>query len=142
MARRDAGLEDVNLLELAPVRTAEWSEVEGRVVVERPPSLARGPRRWIETLSALTGVKRIRLDAVGSSAWRRLDGAHTVGEVCAALRAELGAACEPAEERLGLFLGMLRREKLVAYPGWDDEAIAAWRAARRSVVKCYTHSPL
>jgi hypothetical protein len=127
MRRRRAALEAVNLLDLRPVRTADWREVAGRVVVERPPSLRRGLGRLIETLSFLTGVRRLRLDELGGATWRLLDGGRTVAELSAELRAAFGAACEPAEERLRLFLTMLRREKLVGYPGWDDPAIARWR---------------
>jgi Coenzyme PQQ synthesis protein D (PqqD) len=117
----------VELRELAPVRTAAWREVDGRVVVERSPVPAHGWRRLVDTLFFLTGVERIRLDALGSSVWRRLDGAATVGEVCAGLRAEFGAGCEPVEDRLGSFLATLRRGKLIAYPGFDDADIARWR---------------
>ena len=117
----------MDLLELAPVRTADWRDVDGRVVVERPPTPSHGWRRFVDTLFFLTGVERIRLDALGSAAWRRLDGEATVGEVCAGLRAEFEAGCEPVEERLGMFLATLRRGKLIAYPGVDDEAIARWR---------------
>lgn len=128
MRRSDHGLDQVDLLGLRPVRLAGWNEVEGRVVVERPRPLERGLRGLAARLSHWTGVPRLRLDALGGAAWRRFDGAATVGVVCAALRAEFGEGCEPAEERLRLFLAMLRRENLIAYPGWDDEAIARWRS--------------
>ena len=127
MRRRPSDLGEVNLLDLRPVRTADWREDGGRVVVERSPPPARGLGRLLEAFSFLTGVKRLRLDALGGAVWRRLDGAATVGEVCAGLRAEFGAGCEPAEERLGLFLATLRRGKLIAYPGIDDQSIARWR---------------
>jgi hypothetical protein len=95
-----------------------------RVVVERPRPAGRGLRGLGERLSFLTGVKQVRLDEIGTYVWRRLDGAHTVGEICRQMRDELGERAEPVEERLRLFLGMLRRENLVGYPGWDDERIA------------------
>jgi hypothetical protein len=127
MSKRDRQLAGVNLLELAPVRIASWSVVEGRVVVERPKPARRGPWGWLEKLSWLTGVPRLRLDDTGGFVWRRLDGSTPVGELCAAMRREMGEACEPAEERVGVFLRMLRKEGLIAYPGFDDEAIARWR---------------
>lgn len=132
MSKRDRQLEGVNLLELAPVRTATWKEVEGRVVVERPKPLRRGPMGWLEKLSWLTGVPRLRLDDTGAFVWLRLDGAVSVGEVCEAMRGEMGEACEPAEERVGVFLRMLRKEGLIAYPGFDDEAIRAWETWEHS----------
>jgi hypothetical protein len=123
MARHDAGLENVNLLDLRPVRTAPWGEADGRAWVERPLPPVRGLRGLVLRLSFLTGAKRLRLDDLGSAVWSRLDGEATVGEVCEAVREEFGERCEPAEERLRTFLGILRREHLVGYPGWDDERI-------------------
>ncbi len=108
-----------NLLELAPLRTASWSEDAGRVVVEMPaPSRPwRAPLAW---LSSKMSSKRVRLDEVGSLAWTLLDGRRTVGEVAAALRERFGERVEPAEERLGTLLRPLHRGGLVGYPGYDE----------------------
>lgn len=122
-------LEGVNLLAIAPVRVAPWQETGERVVVERPLPPVRGPLSLLKRLSFLTGVKRLRLDTLGTAVWRRLDGRRTVGEVVAELRDEFGDGCEPAEDRLRLFLTLLRRERLVGFPGADDERIAEWRAS-------------
>jgi hypothetical protein len=126
VARARDPLEGVDLLGIAPERTAVWREEEGRVVVERPLPPVRGARSLLLRLSFLTGVKRLRLDELGAAVWRRLDG-RTVAEVLAALRGEFGARCEPAEARLRLYLGILRRERLIGLPGIDDAAIAEWR---------------
>jgi hypothetical protein len=120
VSRRRDPLAGVNLLELAPRRLAAWSEVEGRVVVERPRPRGRGWRRLKAALAYRFAVRRIRLDEVGSAAWLGLDGRATVGEVAGELRARFGAAIEPAEERLGQLVRLLRREGLLAYPDWDD----------------------
>lgn len=109
----------VNLLELTPQRVASWKEVEGRVVLERP----RPPRRlaalgaWI---SYWLSARQIRLDELGSRAWRSLDGSRSVRQVAQELRREFGEAAEPAEERLGSFVRMLRREGMLVYPEWDE----------------------
>jgi len=119
-------------LEVAPVRTAAWSERDGRVVVERPLPAVRGLRSLLHRISALTGVRRLRLDERGSLAWRRFDGATSVGEVARALRAELGeaAGADPAdaEARLVRFVRTLRNEGLVGLAGLDDAHIAEWRS--------------
>ncbi len=123
--RRDARggdpLAKVNLLELTPVRRAPWREQGDRVVLERPPVVGRGPRALLERLLQALSVRCIRLDEVGSCAWRLLDGCHTVGEVAAELRQHFGEAVEPAEERLGHLVRQLRQQGLLAYPEWDGE---------------------
>lgn len=132
-------------LEVTPVRTAAWSEHDGRVVVERPLPPVRGLRSLLQRVSALTGVRRLRLDERGSFAWRRFDGATSVGEVAHALHAELdGPAAGPAPaaspsegraeaaERLVRFVRTLRNEGLVGLTGLDDARIAAWRAGNPS----------
>lgn len=113
-------LAGVNLLEIAPVRLAGWEDREGRVVLERPRPLSRGLRGLLERLAFQMASRRVRLDAIGSSAWKSFDGATTVGEAARALREEFGEAAEPAEERLGQLVRMLRREGMVGYPGWDE----------------------
>ena len=109
----------INLLELAPFRVARWRQVEDRVVVERPKPRARFPRILLEWLLHLMAVKSLRLDEVGSFAWQLLDGEHTVGQVAVAVRERFGEAVEPAEERVGHLVRLLRQEGLLAYPEWD-----------------------
>ena len=113
-------LEGINLLELAPVRTAAWSERGERVVVERPKPTGWTPAALFERLACALSVQRMRLDELGSFVWRRLDGRTTVGELAEALRERFGEAAEPAEERLGQLVRLLRRERLLAYPEWDE----------------------
>jgi len=119
-------LEGVDLLGLAPERIAGWHEDGDRVVVERPLPRVRGLRSLFLRLSFLTGVKRLRLDELGTAVWRRLDG-RTVAGVAEGLRSEFGERCEPAEQRLRLYLTLLRRERLIAFPGFDDALIAERR---------------
>ena len=128
MPRTPGGHDAVNLLELVPVRLAPWRDQEGGLVVEYRPPPPRGLAGRIGRLLLPPRVSRRRLDEVGAAVWRRLDG-RTVAEVVAVLREEFGERIEPAEDRLRLFLGMLRRERLIGLPGLDDRAIAEWRQA-------------
>lgn len=117
---REKALEGVNLLGLAPLRLADWEEVEGKVVVLRPEPTTGGIRGLLDRFFHRMSAHRIRLDAVGSFAWLHLDGNRTVGEVAGLLGQEFGDSVQPAEERLAHLIWMMRREGLVAYPGWDD----------------------
>ena len=105
---------------LAPLRVARWEEADGRVVVLRPEPTSRGIRGLLDRFFHRMSAQRIRLDEVGSFAWLHLDGDRTVGEVAALLSEEFGDQVAPAEERLARLIWMLRREGLVAYPGWDE----------------------
>lgn len=121
MSRADP-LAGVNLLDLRPVRIADWSEdAEGRVVVERSsPAGGRGLAGLRARLDHWLAVPRVRLDDTGSFAWKRLDGERSVREVAGAVRERFGPDAEPVEERLGSFVRLLRRERLVRYPELDD----------------------
>lgn len=117
---RERALERVNLLELAPVRVAPWEEEAGRVVVVRPKPGTRGVRGALDRFFHGMSARRIRLDEIGSFAWRHLDGNRTVGQVAILLTDEFGEAVTPAEERLSQLVRLLRQEGLLAYPGWDE----------------------
>lgn len=150
-------------LAVRPVRTASWSEKEpepdsagdpfgARVVVERPLPVVRSLSGLLQRISALTGVRRLRLDGPGSFVWRRMDGSRSVAELADELGSRLGpgpghpvpgAAAESsggppreapheaaleAESRVVRFVILLRREELVGLPGLDDARIEEWRA--------------
>ncbi len=119
MATQQSALDGVNLLDLTPVRTTEWSEQGGFVVLHLPdpPSWWRAPMKWI---SAFITSKRLRLDEVGSTAWTEMDGEKTVAEVAEKLRLAFGERVEPAEERLGTLIKTLRREELIDYLAIDN----------------------
>jgi len=112
-----SGGSGVNLLELRPVRLAAWEEADDdRVVLVRPRPSGRGLKPWLLRVSAALAPQRLRLDAIGSHAWRALDGERTVGHVAASLRERFGAEAEPAEERLGTLVRLLRRDGFLAFP--------------------------
>ncbi len=113
-------LEEVNLLELAPIRIADSEEVKGRMVVIRPLPERSGFKGTVDKFLYLMSARRVRLDDRGAFVWELLDGDHTVGEIARQAREKFGEHVEPAEERVGKLVAVLRREGLVAYPGIDD----------------------
>lgn len=119
---REEELEGVNLLGLAPQRIADWEEVDGRVVMLRPDPVGVGPRGWMDRFFHKMSAHRIRLDDMGSFAWKQLDGERTVAEVGELMRGEFGDRVDPVEERLGHMVWTMRKEGFLAYPGWDDGA--------------------
>ena len=121
--RRVDELETVNLLEVSPVRLAEWTEKQGRVVIIRPKTLRAGPLGWIDMVLYMLSARRIRLDAFGSFAWLQLDSETSVGQVVARMREQFGENVEPAEERLGHLIRVFRSQQFVAYPHWDAQLL-------------------
>jgi len=112
-------LKDVNVLDVVPVRLAEWEDHGTHVVLLRPRPHAPWYLLPLEWLRVALAVRRIRLDAVGSAAWRACDGTATGSAVVASVRREFGAEAEPVEQRLGQLIRRLRREGLLAYRDID-----------------------
>lgn len=106
---------EANLLELTPVRRAAWKDVDGWIVLERPPPNRRGLRGLGDRLSFAMAARRIRLDHIGSHSWRCFDGETKVAEVCVVLRERFGESIEPVEERLGRFVRYLHQDGFLAY---------------------------
>ena len=111
----------VDLLELTPVRCALWLEREdGRVVIDRPRPPIDGMRGLLRRASWMLSARRIRLDEIGSFAWRRLDGATKVRALAEAIRDAFPESCDQLEERLGQHLRVMRKLRLISFPEWDE----------------------
>jgi hypothetical protein len=119
---KEQELEGVDLMGLVPFRLAAWDVKEGRVVLVRPSPRTQGLRGILDGFLHRMSANRVRLDEVGSFAWTCLDGERTVAEVADLLRTEFGERVDPAEERLGHLVRLMRREGFLGYPGWDDPA--------------------
>jgi hypothetical protein len=97
------------ILAAVPRRLASWREDEqGRVVLERPRPTTTGLRGVGDLISWWLSPRRVRLDALGSTAWRRLGDHTTVAEVAEALADKHGI--EDARSRAARFVRLLHRE--------------------------------
>ncbi len=116
--RRRAGIDQVvDLLELEPVRCVPWQEsVDGKVIIDRPPPPVRGLRGLIERANWLVTPRRIRLDDLGSFAWRRLDGVTKVRTLAGVMREAFPDSRHQIEERLGAYLRAMRRLRVIDFP--------------------------
>jgi hypothetical protein len=113
-------LKAVDLLELEPVRCVPWREAEdGRVVIDRPRPNLRSPRGLLDGILWLLAPRRIRLDDIGSFAWRRLDGATKVSSLAGVMRDAFPDARDQLEERLGQYLRALRKLRVITFRGLD-----------------------
>jgi hypothetical protein len=111
----------VDLLELTPMRQVPWLERDdGRVVIERPRPPIDGLGGLIRRAAWMLAPRRIRLDEIGSFAWRRLDGATKVRALAGVIRDAFPDSCDQLEERLGAHLKAMRRLRLISFPEWDE----------------------
>jgi hypothetical protein len=111
----------VDLLELTPARTALWLERDdGRVVIDRPRPPITGLGGLFRRAGWMLSPRRVRLDEIGSFAWRRLDGATKVRTLAGVMRETFPDSCDQLEERLGDYLRAMRRLRLISFPGWDE----------------------
>ena len=111
----------VDLLELTPMREVPWLERDdGRVVIDRPRPPIDGLRGLIRRAGWILAPRRIRLDEIGSFAWRRLDGATKVRALAGVIRDAFPDSCDQLEERLGAHLKAMCRLRLISFPGWDE----------------------
>ena len=111
----------VDLLELTPMRRVPWLERDdGRVVIDRPRPPIDGLGGLFRRAGWMLAPRRIRLDEVGSFAWRRLDGATKVRALAGVMRDAFPDSCDQLEERLGDYLRAMRRLRLISFPEWDE----------------------
>ncbi len=111
----------VDLLELTPMRRVPWLERDdGRVVIDRPRPPIDGLGGLFRRAGWMLAPRRVKLDEVGSFAWRRLDGATKVRALAGVMRDAFPDSCDQLEERLGDYLRAMRRLRLISFPEWDD----------------------
>jgi hypothetical protein len=119
-----------NLLDLVPVRSTQFRyairEVRGRDVKPGDPgaagtvsiSVPRFSGRMGQGFCRLARINpefNLNLDAYGSMVWLLIDGKTTVRELGLQLREEYGGKVEPLYGRLGYFLSILERNRLLTY---------------------------
>jgi hypothetical protein len=111
----------VDLLELEPVRCVPWQEsVDGHVIIDRPRPPIRGLRGLMERANWLVTPRRIRLDEIGSFAWRRLDGVTKVRTLAGVMREAFPDRRHQIEERLGAYLRVMRRLRVIDFPRLEE----------------------
>lgn len=105
-----------NIAHCVPVRLVEHEEGDDGSVRLLVP---RFRARWLQWLQRRLKNKYIKvsLDEIGSFAWKQMDGQRTMGEISRLMEEKLGEKVKPAGQRLGMFLGMLRRNKFVT---WEE----------------------
>jgi hypothetical protein len=94
-------------------RTCVGCEVDGAGVVKL--LVPRFRARWMQWLQKRLRKPHIRvaLDEIGSAVWQLIDGRRTVVEIGEELERRFGEKLHPTHERLGMYFGILRRNRFV-----------------------------
>lgn len=96
-----------------PKRTLAWEDNEGSCAVLLVPRFRQGPlAKWIQPRLKRPHI-RVKLDAIGSFVWRRMDGQKTFGQMLGEMRTEFGEAVEPAKDRLVQFFRILHKDRFI-----------------------------
>jgi hypothetical protein len=105
---------DPRVLSCVPHRLAEWRVGDdGIVVVERARPDTRGLRGLLDRVRWFMSVPRIRLDAIGSAFWQRMDGSTPLEEIVGAVADEFPDRSEEMTDRAALFVTALQRQELL-----------------------------
>jgi hypothetical protein len=94
-------------------RTIEWEDGPDGGAVLLVPRFRKGPlAKWLQPKLKRPHIK-VKLDEIGTFAWRRMDGKTPFCDLVAAMKDHFGERVEPADERLKKFLTILYRDKFV-----------------------------
>lgn len=99
--------------EVIAARELEWEDgPEGRAVL-LVPRFRRGPlARWLQPRMKRPHI-RVKLDEIGSFAWRHMDGRTRFSQIVDEMREHFGDRIEPAEDRLQRFFVLLYKDKFI-----------------------------
>ncbi|HPC35254.1 MAG TPA: PqqD family protein [Candidatus Marinimicrobia bacterium] len=107
--------EVMNLYEIVPRPLVESeSQTDGKIVLLKPkfrnPFLIKLLQR-----NRRDNFYRLKLDELGSACWAKFDGYKSAGTICEELESQFGEQIQPVAERVGKFLIMLKKAKLIEY---------------------------
>ena len=94
-------------------RTVVWEDGRDGTAVLLVPRFRKGRlARWIMPKLSRPHM-RVKLDEVGSFAWRLMDGATPFTEIAQAMQERFGDRVAPAQERLMKFFTVLYKDQFV-----------------------------
>ncbi|MCK4930978.1 MAG: PqqD family protein [Candidatus Aminicenantes bacterium] len=107
--------QELNLLELVPVKNLKWEKNEdGLICLLKPKFQLPFLKKHLLPLLKKPYYK-INLDKIGSQFWESCDGVRTMEEIAACIKNALGDEVEPLYERITLFLQSLEKNKFIRF---------------------------
>jgi len=113
--KKNKELQELNLLELVPVKNIEWEENENGLICLLKPKLQLHFLRKHLQPRLKKPYYKINLDEIGSQFWKTCDGTRTVEEIAVHMKSLLGDEVEPLYERITLFLQSLEKNKFIRF---------------------------
>ena len=103
----------INLYDLVP-RPLVQSEVgnDGNVTLMQPKFPSRFGRIFL-TPRLKKPYFHVKLDTLGSSVWKKIDGRKNAGHIADELESELGDQYPSLNERIGKFFSLLKKAKFI-----------------------------
>ena len=110
-------MENNSYLHNVPTRNADHEEDdEGRCILLRPKRL-RGVLAGLLKPKLPKKYSRIRLDEIGTTVWKLVDGELTVGQIADLAHGQLCDRVEPRYERVSQFVHSLHGNGLITLLG-------------------------
>lgn len=106
---------NANYLDYVPVRTIQHETGNDDGVVLLRPKFMSGILAKYFQPHIKHQYYKVRLDEIGSTTWRAIDGVRTVGEIADMLRQSFGDRVEPPYERCSRFINSLHQGKMVTF---------------------------
>ena len=108
--------QEVNLLDIIPVRLAEYeTSPDDRITLLKPKFSLQFIQKYILPKMKRSHYK-VHLDAFGSYVWRLCDGKNSVEKIGEILKQKFGDEIEPVYERLSIFMKQLQRGRFIELP--------------------------
>lgn len=76
--------------------------------------------QWLQSRLKKPFIK-VNLDEIGSAVWLLIDGHRKVFEIGHEMEVRFGEKIQPVNERLGLFLGNLKKNKFITWEYAEEE---------------------
>ncbi len=94
-------------------RKLEWEDGPDNRAVLLVPKFRKGPlAKWLQPRLRKPYI-HLKLDDIGSFAWKRFDGQTTFDQITKEMHQEFGKRAEPVEERLIKFIVLLLKSKFI-----------------------------
>lgn len=103
-----------NIALCVPQPLVEHKDSEEGLVTLLVPRFRAKSMQWLQARMKSPFLK-VRLDEIGSAAWKLMDNKKTIVDIGVELEKQLGEKVQPVHERLGLFFGSLKKNSFVTW---------------------------